>query len=239
MNYNLHNISKYIYNTSPISYEINHTDINYYCPDNLDITTIKFYYNFINHMNNQKKDVLGCYFNNVPIFKISEEERNIIKNKFLPTNDVQLKIKEKLNILNFKEKDFCVIHIRSGDKFMNYNTKDSASISNTTFKIYQEFIEKILEKELGNQKGNYIILSDNQKIKIYLNGKNPMYKIMDSKIAHCALNGEDGLLDTIVDFFLMTQSHNILSFSFLGHGTGFSEYAAQLYNIPYKVNIFK
>jgi len=232
MNYKLHNISKYIYNSTPIAYEINHDNINYYVPDNIFSSTINFYYEFISYMNNQKTEVFGCYFNNIPVFKICDKQRNIIKNKFLPKNEIQLELKKTLDILNFEQNKFTVIHIRSGDKCMNFTNGESRDVSSIN-----EYI-KFIEKSLPKQRDNYLLLSDNTYIKSYFNKKNSMYKIINSKICHCALNNENGLMDTLVDFFLMTKSKNIISFAFLGHGTGFSEYAAALYNIPYKVNLF-
>lgn len=234
INFKQHNISNFITNSTPLSYKIDHNQIEYYNPDNITSTPIRFYKQFIEYLNKQKKEEFGCYFNNRPVFKIGDTQRDIIKNKFLPSQNILLKVSSNLDLLGLKENEFTIIHIRSGDKQMKYNTKDSENISDEG--KYISFIEQYLPWI----DGNYLILSDNGDIKTFLNKKNPMYKILDSKICHCALNEKNNqLFDTVVDFFLMARSKNIISFAFLKHGSGFSKYAAELFNIPYKVHIYE
>ena len=123
MNYNNHSISKYIKNNTPLKYDIKHDEVDYYHPDNICSSSVQFYYEFNKFMNNQKKNTLCAFFNNVPIFKIGDKQRNIIKNKFLPSDEVIAKVNENLASLGFKEKQFSVIHIRSGDEYIKFNKK--------------------------------------------------------------------------------------------------------------------
>ena len=44
----------------------------------------------------------------------------------------------------------------------------------------------------------------------------------------------DAVKNTLVDFYLMSQSRHIYSYSVYTHGSGFSKWCAVLYNIPYE-----
>lgn len=220
MNYQTHNISKYIKNKSPLKYSIDHKNINYYHPDNIDKSSVKFYFEFIQFMNHTSTNTLCMFFNNIPVFKIGNRQRNIIKDKFIPTEEILKKTEENLKLLGLEKKKFSVLHLRCGDKYMSFQENPPKELINK--------IETILPKD----KQSYLVIADNGGIKKYLT-KYPNFKSLDINITHSAQN-KDGVFDTIVDFFMMTQSVSIISCSPYLHGTGFSKYAAEIYDIPYK-----
>ena len=46
-------------------------------------------------------------------------------------------------------------------------------------------------------------------------------------------NSDVGLIDTLVDFFIMSNASRIISFSPYNWGSGFSQWCSILHNIPF------
>ena len=116
-------------------------------------------------------------------------------------------------------------------------------------KLYQNIIEKIaiiLDKDRTNHTNptnqtNYLLISDNIQIKHKIIEKYPHIKTLFHQITHL---GEGVNLDstnekeiqmknTLLDMYLLSYSKSINSFSTYIHGSGFSKWTAETYNIPY------
>jgi hypothetical protein len=79
----------------------------------------------------------------------------------------------------------------------------------------------------------YVLVSSNTKVKDALTGEN--IKSIPTAICHIGQNQtptEEQLRDTLLDFFLMSRSEEILAFSTYQR-TGFSLECANIYGIPY------
>ena len=78
---------------------------------------------------------------------------------------------------------------------------------------------------------------DNNEIKLLINEKFPSIKTFFKRITHL---GEANVLErenvknTMLDFYLLSYTNSIYSFTCYPHGSGFSYWCAQTYNIPYK-----
>lgn len=155
---------------------------------------------------------------------ITEDCRDYLKNILSPTIEVENKMKEILvNLTNYK-----VIHLRFGDKYLNENSYNE--------EIYNMYYNKIRNLKYTNDK--YILLSDSSimanKLKKEINELNDsidLYYWDNSKIHLGDLkNKNSNILDTMVDFFIMSKSTQIIA-----NGSGFSEINSVIYNIPYEI----
>ena len=211
--------------------------INQYNDTKIDYTNVLYFHNYnrtksksdimdyINSNNNNKIQYL--FTNNHPnINKITQVEKNIIKSKFIPNKELDNAIEETLNKLNLTKKKYNVIHIRIGDRYII----DNKDIDN----IILNDIDNIFKNITFNDNEKYLLLSDSKELKKNFKNKYPFLIVQNNDIVHLAGNcsNDDGLKNTMVDFFLIANSNSILTMSIYGHITGFSHYCSIIYNIP-------
>ncbi len=209
-------------------------------------SNVEFYDNlFINNVKNENylKDFF-IHLNSVPVFdknvylytnaftineNISRHHKENMKKILEPKKCVKDRVNIVLNYLKLKKQQYITIHIRSGDKHLI----DSEKIDNDKFLLILNEINKLF-KIFPN---NVLLLSDNIDLKIKLAKVKP-FKCIINNIIHLGENvimtaHEDHLLNTLVDFYLITYSKYVYSYSFYEHGTGFSEWACKTFDIPY------
>lgn len=166
-----------------------------------------------------------------PIYKISLEEKNIISSLFQPSNVITQYLNEVFSLLSISPYDFITIHIRSGDMYLNNKTK----IFNFAYLniIYNE-INLIIS---NNSNKHILLIADNNEIKYLLKQQFPNIKILFKEITHLGEGVKlirDKIKNTLIDFYLMSCSSYIYSFTSYPHGSGFSYWCSVMYNIPYK-----
>jgi hypothetical protein len=232
IDYSNHPISKFIikdniyHSNCESNYEIDYNNVFYYFPDNLDKTRLKFYINFILYLNSINDSTYFMFSNNVPFIEITNFQRMIIQKKFLPSIELQSCIDQTKQQLGLIDKEYSVLHIRTGDRFIKNNEKLDTELINSVNQLISHHIN-VTEK--------YLILSDNNDIKVYLKNKYKQFIVFIQEITHLSIENtnDDSIKNTLVDFFLMQYSNKINAFSPYGHKTGFSEYCAKIFNIPY------
>jgi len=165
--------------------------------------------------------------NNVP-----QKHKEVMRSILEPTSELILQVDEVLLNLNLKRHSFIVIHIRSGDKYLIENSV-----------IDPTFIKKLVNVlYFLNNTETYLLLTDSYKLKYVLMKIFPRLKMFFNEITHFGegveLN-EEKVKNTLIDFYVMANSKKIYSFSVYDHGTGFSRWCAETYNIPYVGNILK
>jgi hypothetical protein len=145
-----------------------------------------------------------------------------------PNTFMQDYINYTLNEMNLSRNTYATIHIRSGDQYL---TKSEAININFINKIKQ-YINKII---VPNKK--YLIISDSNTLKMALKSY-PNFYIKNRQIEH--LGGDNmksdktnGVMNTLLDFYLMSYSNAIFAFSAYSHITGFSKYCAVINKIPF------
>ena len=191
---------------------------------------IDFLHHVIHLLNNQDCETYGLFSNAFTCFNYySSKGREFIKSRLRPTKYIQDYVDETLASLNLTKKNYSVIHIRSGDKYLL--CKDTLCTKFVTN------IKNILDKNTFSDR-KYIIISDCTLLKHALKTY-PNFYIYLTKIAH--LGGETaesldltGVRNTMLDFFIMEHSVEILSLSVYGHVSGFSKYARIINDIPFK-----
>jgi len=231
-----HPISKYI-NNQEINPTINYNEIlrntiEMYYPKEHDNNKAKQIYTLlVNEIRNENSEIYYMFMNSFPFFKIKQIEIDFIKSRIEPNLTMQTEIDLTLNELNLISKEFSVIHIRSGDRFLVYNSKTSDN-------SFENELFKYLEPLLNNQDTKYLIISDNYKLKLLFSEfKNCVFSMKPiTHLGHSKLN-DDNVKNTLIDFYLMSQSKNIYAISNYDHGSGFSKWCSVIYNIPYNIKI--
>ena len=234
IDYSNHPISKFLtkHVYTDEQYTIDYSNVEYYFPDNLINTTIDFYNNFITYLNNVDTRILCLNSNNLPIGIITEFQRQFIKNKFIPNENLNKHINLTMNNLNILPQQFSVIHIRSGDKYILHNNQ----INNNVISNINNILFNIFKLNLNNPTIKYLLLSDCNTLKLYLKKQNPALIIGINEITHLGeskVQSDNSIINTLTDFFIMSKSNNIYAMSPYEHGSGFSEYCSKIFNIPY------
>jgi len=191
---------------------------------------INFANQIINKINNHlESDTFAFFTNAFPIFtNFLDSGREKMKSMLIPNTFMQDYINNTLNEMNLTRNTYATIHIRSGDQYLT-----NSEIMNVNFinKI-KKHINKLI---VPNKK--YLIISDSNILKMALKTY-PNFYIKNRQIEH--LGGEslkstktNGVMNTLLDFYLMSYSNSIFAFSVYGHVTGFSKYCAVINKIPF------
>ena len=169
----------------------------------------------------QAKGEYVCVCNKPPLYPITPEERLFIRDKLLPTDELLSYIQQTKEDLDIRG-PYGILHLRCGDHCLVDNKQPN----------YDGFLQEIQKLTLDSIP--YIVLGDSTQMKIRLKELYPDLRVMVDQPQHTShCTNSDQLKDTMRDFFLLTQAQQVYSFSVYGHGSGFSAWACQLYNIPY------
>jgi hypothetical protein len=186
--------------------------------------------NFNHFLNNSENtnDNHNVYINTYlyPSQHVSQKHKEIMRNMIEPIPELITQVNNVLTNLNLQRHSFNVIHIRSGDKYLIENSA-----------IDPAFIKKLVNVlYFLNNKESYLLLTDSYKLKYVLMKLFPRLKMFFNEITHFGEGVEldnNKVKNTLVDFYVMANSKKIFSFSVYDHGTGFSRWCAETYNIPY------
>ena len=190
--------------------QINHGDCNR--PDRLKYIESKL----------EKANGLYTFFSNeFPVAPITMEEKIFIRNKLLPSDEMKDYVqhtKHNWGITGL----YNILHLRCGDE----------SLVDGKPPNYDLFIREI--QKLSMDSIPCVVLSDSLQMKERLHEVYPHFIIsMDKPVHTCNCTNEEQIKDTIRDFFLFTTAREVYAFSIYGHGSGFSEWASRLYDVPY------
>lgn len=235
MNYQNHPISKYFIEneTNETNETIDYNNVLYYELDE-SIRKDKYllYNTFISHINEIDTPTYNLFCNLNPVYPVQEIGREIIKSKIRPNMEIETSIQTLLTSFNLKPYNYEIIHIRTGDKYLLNKKK----LDYETFKKYVIFL-----KRYTNPHSSYILISDNVELKSKLKKSNIFNNFcIDDTTTIChtgenCIKTDESLKNTVIDFFIMSKSTNIISISLKSRGgTGFSSLCSTLFNIPYK-----
>lgn len=235
-----HPLSKYIENPKRVE-GIDYDNIYLYTEQNTinnkintedNATNINkfFLINIIKYLNCQNSETVALFTNTFPFFNTySEEGKDFVRSRLRPNSYMNNYIDFTLNQIGLSKKGYGVIHIRLGDEFIQNEKLGSTVLISR--------VKNILEK-ITTPDRKYLVISDCNPLKKSLRVYSNFY-IYVRKIEH--LGGEamrsadtNGIMNTMLDFFIMEHSNAILSLSVYGHISGFSKYCSILNNIPFK-----
>lgn len=223
---NKQSINKEISKNIPFFKTINYVYVN-------DNNIIKYNYknideNLINYLNS-----LQLYHGNVYLYLINHPNEEYItqinKEKIAeilkPTDYINNKITYAMSCLKLNKGNFKVIHIRTEDEVLN----DDILLNNRIFYIINTL------KSIITTNDDIFLITNNNKFKNTLIQKYPKIKTIFNEIAHTAYKetSDEKIINTLKDFYIMSNSNYIYSFSVYIHGSGFSKWCAVTYNIPY------
>ena len=168
------------------------------------------------------------YCNAFPLHQISEKNKEYMRKILEPTNEMKLIINQTLDELCISFKEYIVIHIRAGDSYLKEekNAFTSGYMSNLITNIKNDV----------NEANNYLLIADSNDVKKNIQKSFPNFKILIKPITHFGegvILEEEKVKNTLIDFYLLSHSKSIFSYSTYKHGSGFSYWCAKTFNIPY------
>lgn len=179
-------------------------------------------------INNKDKNFIirSNVFNFISFDELKKERLEFIK--FLEISDL---IKNNIKLLLKNIEDYSIIHVRCGDKHMNNINIQSDSRINLSDKI----IEDIIKVKYLLKTNNVIFLTDSESLKNKIKENIENIIILNSKIYHTSLPGnDDGIIDSFTEFLIMGYSKNNIVFS----NSGFSFWSSFIFDVPiYKIII--
>jgi len=171
--------------------------------------------------------IANVYAISFPFDPIIDEQKNYIRTILEPTDEFNTYIQIALQNMSFTFKQYIVIHIRSGDNMLIYNNE-----------VNDEYLKSILGEiyKIYRPQYNYLLLSDSVKLKRKIINAFPNMRASFNEITHSGEGVEiveENIKNTLLDFYLMAYSGRIQSYSCYDHGTGFSRWCAETFNVPY------
>jgi len=182
---------------------------------------------FIKYLNNCKLyNNNNIFINtiNFPSHIISKKHLGIMKKILEPTESLKDEVNSLVNNLQLGEKNFITYHIRLGDEYLSNQDSD------IRISIFNKIMNKL---NIHGTDTNYLLISDSVLIKKILKNKYPNIKIWSNTFSHTVNNNSIDIKNTLIDFYLMSYSKQIISFSVYPHGSGFSKWCSVTYEIPY------
>jgi hypothetical protein len=243
-----HKIRNYLeyFSNKPFTFNITQNDVPYLTINNWENMTkdkiIDYKYidkdceiliDIIKKTDTSKNDLYLYLTNHPDKTKITENHRIFLRKILTPTNYLNNIIDEELLKLNLTKYDFITFNIRtSDDSFTSFVNKETEKMPlNIGYLLY--LIKQITEKIHLD----ILIISNNNNIKKLISNsfKNVSFKFNLNNICHTADDNANNssIINTLTDFYIMTFSKYIFSFSVYEHGSGFSKWCAETYNIPY------
>ena len=238
-------------------------EIKYIGTDNISSDFLQYIVDSIPQVQEQqeeKQEPILCYTIAYPMNPvIPEKHKRFMRGIFNPTDEMNEYLNETLKPLELVKNQYKVIHIRCGDKYLftpeektvqqKENLDKKEKEKEREEKIYQNILAKLEEDllELDQhqaQKQNqdqykYLLISDNNQIKPRLIKEQEQERNIQTLMNEITHLGEGVELDnekvknTLLDLYLISNANQILSYSVYEHGTGFSKWLAETYNIPY------
>jgi len=169
--------------------------------------------------------ITNCLLKDIFAQEIDNDCRDFILKILQPTKIINDKLEYVLNILKINE-SYNSIHIRFGDIFLCQNELD-LSILNKIDNIIKSIIEKS-DKPI-------ILVTDSELMSKELVKNNNKLHYWDNKKIHIGFlfnYNEDAIIDTLVDFFILSKSKKIHTININStYVTTFSPLIAKIYNI--------
>jgi hypothetical protein len=158
---------------------------------------------------------------------VSSETRQKVIQSIQPTPQLQTAIDSTLKLLGVQEKRYRAVHVRMGDAYLVDKKGDPAK-----YEIVRAAIRKMIDDDTYKTEDPFVVFSDDEGIKQYLHETEGF---LQSPSVPCHLSSEeDGtkVMNTLVDFFLLSKADTIYRYSFHVYGSGFCDWCADIFEVP-------
>ena len=163
--------------------------------------------------------------------QLGAEKHQIMRRVLEPTAELTQYVETTRQSLGLVAGAYWVIHVRSGDKYLSgvggfeadYKSKLAANVS----------------RIIGGGGGDgetVVLIADNNAIKDFLIGRFPCIRCVKTPIGHFGEGHQqdrEKVRNTLADFFILAGASKIVSFTAYAHGSGFSRWCAETFEIPY------
>ena len=185
---------------------------------------------FIKYTKEYKKDKYLYLTNHPDETKISETNKEKMREIIKPTQYLLTQIETCIDNLKLIKQKYRVVHVRVYD---DYFYENNAIKNNNKYVLNIANYIKSIKQETND---DIVLIASNNQIKSAIINRIPDIKTIFHEITHTAdlsITNNDNLLNTLKEFYIMSFSSHIYSFSVYDHGSGFSKWCAVAYNIPY------
>lgn len=160
---------------------------------------------------------------------ITNEDVAHVRNLLEPTGPMNRMVQEAMNQLKLTSRQFVTIHVRTTDQCFAGTTCPTVS---TSMRSLIKWVNRIIQFHTSS---DIVLLSSDNRVKTALQVACPKIKCLIYPISHIGTKQTDdtGIVNTLKDFYIMSHSLHIYSFSAYDHGSGFSKWCALTYGIPY------
>jgi hypothetical protein len=196
---------------------------------------VQFSVAFVKHLLDSPiyKDTLYLYSIAYPYSEsISELDKMYVRYCLQPTREIEEYVESMMFKLNLSARNYITIHIRSGDRFL---IDGATNMSPRYLSQIRDYMNQLLNS--GSPSDKYLLLSDNMTLKhLLIEEYGEKLCATFIPITHSGegvLITDTSIKNTLLDFYLLSKSSAIYSYSCFNHGTGFSKWTAKTYNIPY------
>lgn len=182
---------------------------------------------YLNYLDNYNNHIYLYLINHPNKNNITELHKNYVKNIIKPTQELNNYIDKFLFNLHLQKNNYIVIHIRYFD--------EPICEIDSQFLGRMNYIIKNIIYIKNKYKIDIVLFTSQNIIKNYIIKYLPYIKTHFNPICHtCDYNAiDETIINTLKDFYIMSYSKAIYSFSVYEHGSGFSQWCAITYNIPY------
>jgi len=163
--------------------------------------------------------------------EILDSEKQLIRSRIQPTPEMETYITESLTRLGVTGA-YTTIHIRLDDAVCFPHAVGSSQATLNT-QLMNDLVASVRSKI--DESKTYVLVSSSIRVKEELTGGNILS--LPTAICHIGQNQEptdEQLRDTLLDFYLMSRSSEILAFTTYER-TGFSLECSNIYGIPYSI----
>lgn len=189
------------------------------------------YQRLVNHLHQGVHPVLYMGSNSFLLHEpVDLATRAFMQSKIRPTLEIKNYVRYTLYQLRLRPKQFCVLHIRTGDQYL----LDKKPFPTHTAENIATFLTNNI-----HPRTRYLLLSDNNDLKRFLQQKFPnQFRSYCKSITHLGEDSaktRDTIRNTLLDFYIMRLAKKIYGMTSYPHGSGFCQTCATVYNIPYQI----
>jgi hypothetical protein len=189
-------------------------------------------YNELSQMTSIKDNVLYIFNIAFPLFEVNDDDKLFIRERIKLNSTIIDKYNDICLKSSITPKSYQVLHIRTGDKII---------LGTGLIDYSNKYISRI-ESQINTNMNTMplVLISDSSELKKYLSEKYSSIKVIDSEISHLGEYvslSDNGILDTLTDMEIISNSHNVISLTIYHHGSGFAVWPSLINYIPYSISL--